>query len=485
MPFIENASHFSLGDGVYNNVHGNIYNFYNSKRSREEIEDGSDLALLTRRTEKRRRSNEDDGIKIIRSKKLKLIREIGSGPGYLFHAGQKKGDAVIVKVFNPGPGSTVRRQLESAVALSKGIMHPNVLRLSGMSSPESLSHFIVYENAHRQNAEGPLAVALKNDLDRSIRLGFKMIADLSAGMNHLSLHGISLGSTGVENFDIFLDMDDQFVMCPHPRSPAEGDTTQEQEESAWTVFNALCQKTLMSANRVLHHDEINRDSTILDVVQSRPAASENAGESLLPSGLASASSSKNTQEDELSIPPRREYVWRKMNHGQQSLATVASRITLDLDMNISSLRRMTWTDGQNPHRCAGYVREEITLATTTLDSAVVAHDAPGLLELCHICHEVVRLTTDVGTEHYRTWLRLTTDVGIEHHRTWLNNFAQQWGYNIAYDATATGAQSRPQWTSKVYMNNIETGRGNGGSRGSSKEQAAKSALIALGFIRQS
>ncbi|KAJ7902694.1 hypothetical protein B0H14DRAFT_1144329 [Mycena olivaceomarginata] len=391
MSFIANASHFSLGEGVYNHVHGNIvYHFHGEESSREQITDGSCLSLLTHRAEKRRRLNENDGIKIIRSKNLKLIREIGSGPGYLLHAGQKKGDAVIVKVFNPGPGSTVRRQLESAVALSKGIMHPNVLRLLGMSSPESLSHFIVYENAHRQNAEGPLAVALKNDLDKSIRLGFKMIADLSVGMNHLSLHGISLGSMGVENFDIFLDVDDRFVICPHPRSLAEGDTAQEQEESAWTVFNALCKKTLMSANRVLHHDEINRDSAILDVVQSRPAASENAGESLLPSGPASASSSsKNTQEDELGIPPRREYVWRKMNRGQQSLATVANRIALDLDMNLSSLRRMTWTDGQSPHRCAGYVREEITLATTTLDSAVVAHDAPSPSELCSVCHEVV------------------------------------------------------------------------------------------------
>jgi hypothetical protein len=45
MPFIENASHFSLGDGVYNNVlHGNIYHFHNSKRSREEME--GKLSLL-------------------------------------------------------------------------------------------------------------------------------------------------------------------------------------------------------------------------------------------------------------------------------------------------------------------------------------------------------------------------------------------------------------------------------------------------------
>ncbi|KAJ7902696.1 hypothetical protein B0H14DRAFT_1144691 [Mycena olivaceomarginata] len=139
MSFIENASHFSLGDGVYTNVHGNIYDFYNSKCGREEIEGRSStfydstigsiqtfrwigFGAVNTTSGKRRQLNEDVGIKIIRSKRLKLIREIGGGPGYLLHAGQKKGDAVIVKVFNPGPYSAVRRQLESAVALSKGIM---------------------------------------------------------------------------------------------------------------------------------------------------------------------------------------------------------------------------------------------------------------------------------------------------------------------------------------------------------------------------
>ncbi|KAF8217723.1 hypothetical protein K438DRAFT_8478 [Mycena galopus ATCC 62051] len=79
-----------------------------------------------------------------------------------------------------------------------------------------------------------------------------------------------------------------------------------------------------------------------------------------------------------------------MDRGQQSLATVARNIAFELDID-PSLRRMTWTDGRSPHRCEGYVREEITLATTTLDSAVVAHDVPGLSERCSVCHEIVGL----------------------------------------------------------------------------------------------
>jgi hypothetical protein len=40
---------------------------------------------------------------VIRDRDLKLTREIGCGPGYLFHAGEIKGRAVIVKVFTAGP----------------------------------------------------------------------------------------------------------------------------------------------------------------------------------------------------------------------------------------------------------------------------------------------------------------------------------------------------------------------------------------------
>ncbi|KAF7361310.1 hypothetical protein MSAN_01163500 [Mycena sanguinolenta] len=348
------------------------HNFHGRKRRREEIE-GKCLPFHD----------------IIRSEDLKLIREIGSGPGYLFHAGENKGHAVIVKVFNRGPSSTVRRQLESTVALSKGIMHPNLLRLLGISSRATLSHFIVYENVHRQNAEGPLAVALKNDLGRSITLGFKMVAGLSAGLNHLLVQGVFMRPMGVENFDIFLDVDDRFVICVHSQSREEGDMSesQEREGNAWSAFNALCHKTLTSANRALHHEEINRDPAIPDGTPPGPV-SENPAVSSSSSG--SVSSSQNIQ-DGFGVPPRREYVWRRMDRGQQSLENITHRINLDLDMDFSPLRRINQTDGRIPHRCAGYMREEITLATTIRDSAVVAHDAPGPSERCLICGEVVGL----------------------------------------------------------------------------------------------
>lgn len=116
---------------------------------------------------------------------------------------------------------------------------------------------------------------------------------------------------------------------------------------------------------------------------------------LTPSVWASKSSSdtqtsQDLSDPERSVPPRREYVWRTIDRGQQSLASVASRIALDLDMKLSSaLNKLAWIDGLSAHRCAGYVREEITLATTTNDSAVISHDTPSPLEICSVCHEVV------------------------------------------------------------------------------------------------
>jgi hypothetical protein len=164
-------------------------------------------------------------------------------------------------------------------------------------------------------------------------------------------------------------------------------------------------QVLTSANRVLHSkcfylpqnflmhvvctdEEVDRDPEVLELLRPSSVSQNSATASLLSLGSAP---SQSIQEDGNPVSPRREYVWRIVDRGQQSLETVARRITLDLDTNISPLHRLTKTDELSPHRCAGYLREEIMLATTTLDSAVVSHDTPSSLETCSICHEVVAL----------------------------------------------------------------------------------------------
>ncbi|KAJ7844298.1 hypothetical protein B0H13DRAFT_2411771 [Mycena leptocephala] len=343
-------------------------------------------------------SESGEDIEMVRSKDLKLGFEIDNGLGYFLHTGHIKSRAVIVKVFSESStaqkvkasGFNCSAIKKTAVRLEKK-SHPNIMRVEGISSPASLMHFIVYENAYWKFAEGPLAVALKDDSTKSLTLGFKM-----AGMNYLSVQGLfmSKATIGAKNFDIFLDINDRFLISINLPMPSESDAVDGQQGEddltrSWNVFNGLCQRILRSANRLLHDDAIELEPAIFNLgcIRSVPQ------ESFMPLLAAAESFDVDLSEPEPSIASRREYVWRPLDHGQQSLATVSRRISLDLDrLQLSpSVNKVTVTDGQSAHRCAGYVREEITLATTTVESAVVSHDAPRPLEVCSICGEVVDL----------------------------------------------------------------------------------------------
>ncbi|KAJ7613911.1 hypothetical protein FB45DRAFT_258463 [Roridomyces roridus] len=252
MSFISNASGITLGEGTFNNVHGNLVNIFPRRRRRRENGDSPDFSEfgIGEPTRKRRRKTEMDEPNIIRERHLDLTLELGSGPGYLLHAGEVKGRAVIVKVFNAGPSA--REHLEATVSHSRGLLHPNVLRIRDRSSPTSSYNFIAYENAFWKAAEGPMAAALKDDLERSIVLGFKLVAGLSSGINYLDAQDLTVPS-GVENYDVFLDINDRFLFSiDFPLSNTDTSQPEDDTRGSWSLFNALCQKVLRSANRVLH-----------------------------------------------------------------------------------------------------------------------------------------------------------------------------------------------------------------------------------------
>ncbi|KAJ7629748.1 hypothetical protein DFH06DRAFT_1225320 [Mycena polygramma] len=411
MSFVSNVDDLTLGEGVYNNVHGNLNithnNFYEAKRVYDDIGDTPNL-LEPPRKRRREKDSDDGGLKIIRTKHLKLSLEIGAGPGYLLHAGEIKGRAVIVKVFDSAPNA--RERLESTVALSKELMHPNVLRMEGISSPQSLTHFIAYEDAHRKKAEVTLATALREDLTRSIALGFKMIAGLSSAMNYvMRAQGASPWSLGVENFDVLLDINDRFLISLNssPGPSIENNTSRDQPvqdntDRAWAVLNKLCERVLRSANRSLYDDinHIQRMPVLVSVSDPYPDSQQSAPASRSSPESLDSDPSQSLPENwtSMAVPPRREYVWCKMHRGQQSLANIANRIARDLDVMLtSSLRTVLVEHGEyRVHRCAGYVREEITLTMTVPNSALIYHDAPDPLEICSVCHEVVNVD-----EHFR------------------------------------------------------------------------------------
>ncbi|KAJ6478473.1 hypothetical protein C8R47DRAFT_632283 [Mycena vitilis] len=398
MALVSDVDHVALNGGEFTSVQGNlvnnhnvVYNTFNYGTKRFcELESG-DSDVPHHRPRKRQRQ-ENFGIQAIGLDDLKLTREIGSGAGYFLHDGQAKGRAVIIKVFNSGP--TARQLLDSTVALSQGLLHSNVLRIEGVSPPDSLTHLMVYESAWK-TAEGPLAAALQDDHTRSITLGFKLVAGLSSGINHLCVQGIPMRLLGDENFDVFLAAEDRFLISINPSLSTGSDVTtgeqslEDNTSRSWDLLNSLCQKVLRSANRLLHDENIER-TAVIPLLTRRPQASPPSNLPA-PSDPDDASPSQHDPVNEAHIPPRREYVWRTTERGHQSLASIASRIIRDLEIKgLSSIN--TWKQrfhGLSAHRCAGYVREEITLAATTNDSVVVFHDTPSPLEICSVCHEVV------------------------------------------------------------------------------------------------
>ncbi|KAK6971725.1 hypothetical protein R3P38DRAFT_2586708, partial [Favolaschia claudopus] len=328
---------------------------------------------------------------IIRNKNLQLIDEIGSGPGYFMHTGKCKGQSVIVKVFNAGVGA--RKYLEDTVELTQQLLHPNLLRITGISSPLSLNQFIAYEHVYWKDAKGPLARALKDDLLRSFGLGLRMVCLLVAAINYLAVQSLSLLLMQTTNFDVFLDIEDRFVVSINPsQSQPTSCTMMEVDDRPWGIFNDLCCQVLTAANHVLHEHIFERNPSLLDTLDS---LSQNLSSSCGPSLVTSNSrlDFNNTQSNEFQPPGslRREYVWRIVQYKQQSLATIAAQMKKDYEFRALTPQRLEWANASQVHRCAGYIREEVTLASSLADSAVVTHNAPSPMEICPVCNQPVSI----------------------------------------------------------------------------------------------
>ncbi|KAJ7755499.1 hypothetical protein B0H16DRAFT_1540623 [Mycena metata] len=261
MSFISNSRDFTINAGVCNNVSGSIYNYTfvgDSERNRTE-----DWGY------------EPDEMELIPRRDIKLLRQIGSGPGYLLHSGTiRRGRAVIVKVFHPHPNAREVRGEATSPSKSRSsspyFRHSNVLQVEGISFPSSIHHFIAYEDVHWKNADGPLATALKDDGDRSLRLAFTMVAGFAAGLDYLDVQGLAVGNMKVHNFDVLLDINDRFVLSVNPEWTSTDIVSDEHptDGTAWDLFNALCAKVLRSANHVIHAEEIERDPVAVERLSS-------------------------------------------------------------------------------------------------------------------------------------------------------------------------------------------------------------------------
>ncbi|KAK6966529.1 hypothetical protein R3P38DRAFT_2590762 [Favolaschia claudopus] len=389
MAFISNANNFTLGDGVYNNVHGNLINHTviylgQASLSTETISDGN----TSLRKQNIKESSRWTSLQIIRENHLTLLRQIGSGPGYFLHSGESKGRAMIVKVFIRGADArkvcryaALRASLHLPLTLLN--RHPNISRIEGISSQASLTQFIAYKHTHWKNAKESLAVALKNDLTRSINLGLRLIAGLSAGINYLAVEGFPV-DYGTQNFDVFMDNDERFVISidfssseDHLSSnsvegahkdPYFGPTplfelnfsgigdSDSIKRTAWGIFGELSTRVKFPLTGMVLGGRVERD--------------------MLYGSLTNFERSSSL---------RREYVWAYVSSKPQDLATIATDIESNLELNYSNFqRRMAPAHPRIAHHCAGYICERIVFLTSNpAHGAVITHGT------CHVCKQQV------------------------------------------------------------------------------------------------
>ncbi|KAJ7663856.1 hypothetical protein DFH06DRAFT_1188680 [Mycena polygramma] len=84
---------------------------------------------------------------------------------------------------------------------------------------------------------------------------------------------------------------------------------------------------------------------------------------------------------------------------------------------------------------------------------------------------------------HETCTRTTTKVPQQHYRVTLNNVGQAWTQPVRYVDNETRAGGIATWTAVAYVNDKECGSGQGKSKSTARERAARRALIKLTVIQ--
>ncbi|KAJ7054445.1 hypothetical protein C8F01DRAFT_1163398, partial [Mycena amicta] len=318
-----------------------------------------------------------------------FTEELESGPTFFVHSAKHKGRPVIVKVFNATKNLNSRQLVEREVQLARALIHPNLLRLEGVSAASSPTQFITYQPG--TTADRHLGIALDANLETSVALAFQMVGELAAGLNYLHLQGIPMQCIQITHFSVLFDSEQKFLIALDPTWLDEAPLSSSPAgiDVLWGHFNDLCELVLKSANQLIHDDDVER---VPDLVNLSDPTSDATSPGNSSSSDATHGAEKEPRETNSSpTPPRREFVWRKLDRGNQTLTLISRRLGSTFMRLAPSLNRVQVRNDSRTsfHRCAGYLREEIVLATMSKDSAILSYDTASPLEICKVCHQIV------------------------------------------------------------------------------------------------
>jgi hypothetical protein len=143
-------------------------------------------------------------------------------------------------------------------------------------------------------------------------------------------------------------------------------------------------------------EQLDRDDSSMDILSPPSSSSLNLwnSEDLLSQSNEGVPSSE--PPGNAAATPRRELIWKSLEQGNFSLASVSKQFGdfLDVVHPFSSgtlLKRHVASNARKTvHRCPGYNREEIKLTASISGSAVISFTTPLLRELCSVCGKLVQ-----------------------------------------------------------------------------------------------
>ncbi|KAJ7581279.1 hypothetical protein C8J56DRAFT_261575 [Mycena floridula] len=312
--------------------------------------------------------------------------------GYRIHVAQYRGKVVAVKVYQ---GANSAQRLEADLEINSSLFHPTILQTVAVCRATQ-TPFLVFSMESDSLSPIPislggfkslvyyLADALSRSEQDSLVVGAQLIRDISSGLDYLASIEQTLAVSRLM-FDLLVDESNNICITV---GLGEGAATGTQEDGHLDVFHNLCSKSFLEANNECH----------LDKSQAPTADNSASGSSSHPDLPFSSPDGEpiaetDSQSDSPLTPPRREYAFVP-DRGHQSLREISTSYARFMRSIIAKRIRHLRRKGQRKstivaHRCPGYRRDEVTLSTSVLRTAIIQHLTPSPREICPICQQLV------------------------------------------------------------------------------------------------
>ncbi|KAJ7581270.1 hypothetical protein C8J56DRAFT_261245 [Mycena floridula] len=311
--------------------------------------------------------------------------------GYRIHAATYRGKVVAVKVYQ---GSDAIQKLEADLEINISLFHPTIFKTVAVCkatqapfvvlSSDSLSAIPLSLGGFKSLA-CRLADALNHSEKESVVLGAQLIRNISSGLDYLASIEQTLAVSRL-TFDLLVDESNNICITV---GLGEGDAGRIQEDGYPRRLYKLCVKGFLEANNECH----------LDKPQVLTTAAESGYD---PDLVFSQSVDERTMETsfESDCSPRREYAFiPDRTIGSLSLRRISTEYASFLRRINNNVQRLQHKGRSNStavaHRCPGYRRDEVTLGTSVLRTAIIQHLTPSPREICPVCQQLV----EDGTFH--------------------------------------------------------------------------------------